>query len=82
MTAIVQIRRVTVRGCRPLSGLSAVRREGNDGNPCGELAVAPGTVDVRDSKNLEGPRLAITPCAWADFLPYLATNWVRIAWTS
>ncbi|MGX1560581.1 DUF397 domain-containing protein [Streptomyces sp. NPDC055506] len=29
---------------------------------------------VRDSKNAEGPRLAISPGVWADFLPYLATN--------
>ncbi|MFF8015749.1 DUF397 domain-containing protein [Streptomyces sp. NPDC007929] len=47
---------------------------GNDGNSCVELAVTPGTVHVRDSKNVEGPRLAIAPGAWADFLPYLATN--------
>ncbi|MFF6874948.1 DUF397 domain-containing protein [Streptomyces sp. NPDC012474] len=43
---------------------------GNDGNLCGELAVTPGTVHVRDSKTVQGPRLAITPGAWADFVAH------------
>ncbi|MFJ4819864.1 DUF397 domain-containing protein [Streptomyces sp. NPDC088801] len=43
---------------------------GNDGNSCGELAVTPGTVHVRDSKTVQGPRLAITPGAWADFVAH------------
>ncbi|AWW38544.1 toxin [Streptomyces sp. AS58] len=43
---------------------------GNDGNSCVECAVTPGTVHVRDSKNSEGPRLALTPGAWADFVTY------------
>ncbi|CAM5254659.1 hypothetical protein STENM327S_04320 [Streptomyces tendae] len=45
---------------------------GTDGNSCVELAVTPGTVHVRDSKttDTDGPRLALTPAAWASFLPY------------
>ncbi|MGW1269123.1 DUF397 domain-containing protein [Streptomyces sp. NPDC002491] len=43
---------------------------GNDGNSCVELAVTPGTVHVRDSKNVEGPRLALAPGVWADFVAY------------
>ncbi|MPY51264.1 DUF397 domain-containing protein [Streptomyces acidicola] len=45
---------------------------GNDGNSCVELAVTPGTVQVRDSKNAEGPRLTFAPDAWARFVPYAA----------
>ncbi|MFF6996152.1 DUF397 domain-containing protein [Streptomyces sp. NPDC008313] len=45
---------------------------GNDGNSCVELALTPGTVHVRDSKNVDGPRLALTPGAWADFVTYTA----------
>ncbi|BBC94258.1 DUF397 domain-containing protein [Streptomyces griseofuscus] len=44
--------------------------DGNDGNSCVELAVTPGTVHVRDSKNTDGPRLTLTPEAWAEFVPY------------
>ncbi|MFD8430749.1 DUF397 domain-containing protein [Streptomyces coelicoflavus] len=43
---------------------------GNDGNSCVELALTPGTVHVRDSKTTDGPRLALTPEAWGDFVSY------------
>ena len=43
---------------------------GNDGNSCVELAVTPGTVHVRDSKNPAGPQLALTPESWTRFLPF------------
>jgi hypothetical protein len=45
---------------------------GNDGNSCVEIATAPRTVHVRDSKNVEGPRLALTSDAWARFVPYVS----------
>ncbi|MDQ0960600.1 hypothetical protein QFZ66_004478 [Streptomyces sp. B4I13] len=47
---------------------------GNDGNSCVELAVAPGTVHVRDSKNIAGPRLALAPGAWAQFVRYASES--------
>ncbi|MFJ8939059.1 DUF397 domain-containing protein [Streptomyces sp. NPDC102365] len=47
---------------------------GNDGNSCVELATTPHTIHVRDSKDLDGPRLALTPEAWARFVPYAATG--------
>ncbi|MGW2260404.1 DUF397 domain-containing protein [Streptomyces sp. NPDC001780] len=43
---------------------------GNDGESCVEVATTPGTVHVRDSKNIEGPHLALAPNAWADFVTY------------
>lgn len=44
--------------------------DGPDGNSCVELALTPGTVHVRDSKDTAGPRLAFAPDAWARFVPY------------
>jgi hypothetical protein len=42
---------------------------GNDGNSCVEIAVAPRTVHVRDSKNdTTGPRLAFTSASWTAFV--------------
>lgn len=35
---------------------------------CVEVAAAPGGVLVRDSKNPDGPTLAVTTAAWRDFL--------------
>lgn len=39
-----------------------------DGNDCIEVAISPDAVLVRDSKNTQGPRLTVTPAAWADFV--------------
>ncbi|WP_405976709.1 DUF397 domain-containing protein [Streptomyces sp. NBC_00988] len=35
------------------------------------MAVAPRTVHVRDSKNVEGPRFTVTPAAWTGFVDRL-----------
>jgi hypothetical protein len=64
------IRKTTAGDASELAWFKSSYSSGNDGNSCVELAVTPGTVHVRDSKNVEGPRLAITPGAWADFVPY------------
>ncbi|MEU6448003.1 DUF397 domain-containing protein [Streptomyces sp. NPDC046979] len=48
---------------------------GTDGESCVEIAKTPGTIHVRDSKHVEeGPRLALTPAAWATFLPYASRD--------
>ncbi|MFI6034092.1 DUF397 domain-containing protein [Streptomyces sp. NPDC051315] len=44
---------------------------GTDGESCVEIATSPGTIHVRDSKYRDaGPRLALAPTAWADFVAY------------
>ncbi|MFJ5827993.1 DUF397 domain-containing protein [Streptomyces sp. NPDC093089] len=43
---------------------------GTDGESCIEIAPTPATVHVRDSKNLSGPQLALSPAAWAGFVSY------------
>jgi hypothetical protein len=50
---------------------------GTDGESCVEVAHAPGTVHVRDSKNTAGPRLALAPEAWAAFVRPLTASTVR-----
>ncbi|MDH6215449.1 DUF397 domain-containing protein [Streptomyces pseudovenezuelae] len=42
---------------------------GGDGD-CVEVAACPGTVHVRDSKDRQGPQLAVSPGTWADFLAH------------
>ncbi|MFB7209846.1 DUF397 domain-containing protein [Streptomyces sp. NPDC056255] len=46
--------------------------DSSSGNDCVEVAAAPGTVHVRDSKDVEGPRLAFAPGAWTGFVLYAA----------
>ncbi|MBA4865618.1 DUF397 domain-containing protein [Streptomyces sp. PSKA54] len=45
---------------------------GSQGDSCVEVAHRPDAVHVRDSKEKEGPRFAVTPAAWADFIGYVA----------
>ncbi|QDQ11160.1 DUF397 domain-containing protein [Streptomyces spectabilis] len=40
----------------------------DDGPDCVEIAPTPSTIHVRDSKNPDGPQLALAPGAWSEFL--------------
>lgn len=42
----------------------------DDGPACVEVASAPESIHVRDSKHIHGPRLAFAPEQWAAFLPF------------
>ncbi|MER5995810.1 MULTISPECIES: DUF397 domain-containing protein [Streptomyces] len=42
----------------------------DEGPDCVEMAPAPDRILVRDSKNPDGPRLALAPATWTAFLPY------------
>ncbi|MFH9128883.1 DUF397 domain-containing protein [Streptomyces griseoaurantiacus] len=64
------IRKPTAGDASELAWFKSSYSGGNDGNSCVELAVTPGTVHVRDSKHVEGPRLALAPAAWAEFVTY------------
>lgn len=46
----------------------------SEGDSCVEVATAPGTVHVRDSKDLGGPQLALAATAWAGFVAYAVGN--------
>lgn len=46
--------------------------DSSNSNECVEVAVAPDTVHVRDSKNVRGARLAFPPGAWAGFVSDVA----------
>ena len=42
-----------------------------DASNCVELAAAPATVLIRDSKDTSGPRLGFSPTTWATFLTHI-----------
>ncbi|MCZ4605818.1 DUF397 domain-containing protein [Streptomyces sp. Lzd4kr] len=44
--------------------------DSSDINDCVEVANTPDTIHVRDSKRTAGPRLQLSPGAWADFVSY------------
>ncbi|MEU7292008.1 DUF397 domain-containing protein [Streptomyces exfoliatus] len=41
---------------------------GPEGGECVEVAAQPTAVHIRDSKNPDGPQLAVSPAAWAAFV--------------
>lgn len=42
-----------------------------DSSNCVEMATTPAAVLIRDSKTTSGPRLGLSPTAWAVFLAHL-----------
>ncbi|WP_281904455.1 DUF397 domain-containing protein [Streptomyces olivaceus] len=44
--------------------------DSSNSNECVEVAAAPSTVHVRDSKSPQGAQLALAPEAWVGFLAY------------
>ncbi|WP_406465593.1 DUF397 domain-containing protein [Streptomyces sp. NBC_01622] len=40
---------------------------GGDGD-CVEIATCPSTIRIRDSKDKQGPQLALSPTAWTEFI--------------
>ncbi|MBV7668313.1 DUF397 domain-containing protein [Streptomyces halstedii] len=48
--------------------------DSSNGSECVEVATAPGAVQVRDSKNLSGPRLGFAPAAWEAFLTHASEH--------
>ncbi|RMI93698.1 DUF397 domain-containing protein [Streptomyces sp. ZS0098] len=42
-----------------------------DSSNCVEIATTPAAVLIRDSKTTSGPRLGLSPAAWAVFLAHL-----------
>lgn len=48
--------------------------DSSNSNECVEVATMLGAVHVRDSKNVEGPQLALTPDAWAALVAHASGN--------
>ncbi|WP_433857368.1 DUF397 domain-containing protein [Streptomyces kronopolitis] len=46
--------------------------DSNERDDCIEVATAPDTIRIRDSKNPHGPQLRVQPGTWSDFLAYAA----------
>ncbi|MGW1397259.1 DUF397 domain-containing protein [Streptomyces sp. NPDC002405] len=58
------------RGTADLVWFKSSYSSGAETDSCVEIATEPGAVHVRDSKNIEGPRLMMAPGAWAHFVSY------------
>ncbi|SCF77616.1 DUF397 domain-containing protein [Streptomyces sp. Ncost-T10-10d] len=66
------IRRTSAQNVSELAWFkSSYSSDGNEGD-CVEVAAAPDAVFVRDSKNMQGARVAFARGAWAGFVSYAA----------
>lgn len=52
---------------------------GSGGGNCVEIAVAPTTVGIRDSKNTAGPVLHVHNSSWSTFIAFAGTRPTRPA---
>ncbi|MFM9580405.1 DUF397 domain-containing protein [Streptomyces caniscabiei] len=68
------IRKVSAGDASELKWFKSSYSDGTEGDSCVEIATAPGTVHVRDSKNIGGPQLALAPEAWAGFVAYASKS--------
>ncbi|MEU9731057.1 DUF397 domain-containing protein [Streptomyces sp. NPDC048002] len=65
------MRKPTAGGAPQLAWFKSSFSSGPDGDSCVEVAATPRTIHVRDSKYRDtGPRLALKPEAWAEFVAY------------
>ena len=64
------IRNTSAQGALGLAWFKSSYSSGSEGDSCVEIATTPGAVHIRDSKHVEGPRLALTSGAWARFVTY------------
>ncbi|MGW3424600.1 DUF397 domain-containing protein [Streptomyces phaeochromogenes] len=68
------IRKASAGDSSELEWFKSSYSDGPDGNSCVEIALAPGAVHVRDSKNVDGAQLALAPGVWADFVTYASRS--------
>jgi hypothetical protein len=66
------IRKTSTGDASELAWFKSSYSDGTDGESCVEIAPTPTTIHVRDSKYADAddsPRLALSPEAWAVFVP-------------
>ncbi|MFB9461172.1 DUF397 domain-containing protein [Streptomyces cinereospinus] len=65
------IRKASAGDASEMAWFKSSYSDGNEGDSCVEVATTPGAIHVRDSKYRDaGPRLALAPEAWSDFVTY------------
>jgi hypothetical protein len=68
------IRKRPTQDASELAWFKSSYSDTSDPNDCVEVAATPGTIHVRDSKNTQGPRFAVTPAAWTNFVTYASES--------
>lgn len=64
------IRKASVGDSSGLDWFKSSYSSSSNGEDCVEVATTPATIHIRDSKNTQGPKLAVAPAAWGAFVTY------------
>lgn len=64
------IRKASVGDSSGLDWFKSSFSDSSNGEDCVEVATTPTTIHIRDSKNTQGPNLALGPAAWGAFVTY------------
>ncbi|MEU9333924.1 DUF397 domain-containing protein [Streptomyces sp. NPDC048290] len=67
-------RKATAEGTSDLAWFKSSYSDTSNPNDCVEVANTPETIHVRDSKDVNGPRLALTPAVWTAFVDHTSTR--------
>ncbi|MGW1501227.1 DUF397 domain-containing protein [Streptomyces mirabilis] len=68
------IRNTSAGDASDLAWFKSSYSSSSEGDSCVEVATTSSAVHVRDSKIIGGPRLALAPDAWTDFVMYALGN--------
>lgn len=68
------IRKASVEDASAMVWFKSSYSDSSNPSDCVEVAHAPSTIHVRDSKDTAGPRLQLSPVAWADFVTYASQS--------
>ncbi|MGW0498218.1 DUF397 domain-containing protein [Streptomyces sp. NPDC003007] len=64
------IRKASAEDASALVWFKSTYSDSSNPSDCVEVANTPSAIHVRDSKRTVGPRLQLSPEAWADFVTY------------
>ncbi|MFC9285596.1 DUF397 domain-containing protein [Streptomyces sp. NPDC057052] len=64
------IRKASTEDASELTWFKSSYSDTSNPNDCVEVANTPDVIHIRDSKDTAGPRLQLSPKAWANFVPY------------
>ncbi|MFE7108591.1 DUF397 domain-containing protein [Streptomyces sp. NPDC057575] len=68
------IHKQSAGGGPELEWFKSTYSDSSNPSDCVEVATTPGTVHVRDSKNVTLPPFTVTSAAWTHFVNYASTN--------
>ena len=68
------IRKLSAEEALSLQWFKSSYSSGSEGDSCVEIATFSEAVHVRDSKDVQGPQIAVAPSSWVAFVTYTSAG--------